>query len=58
MTTRDALMRFLKELTRSRGNDPNAGILAGLVDAMSREPSWRKPSASACSQAGDEWCST
>ena len=37
MTTRDALMRFLKELTRSRGNDPNAGILAGLVDAMSRD---------------------
>ena len=37
MTTRDALMRFLKELTRSRGNDPNARILAGLVDAMSRD---------------------
>jgi len=37
MTTRDALMRFLTELTRSRGNDPNARILAGLVDAMSRD---------------------
>ncbi len=37
MTTRDALMRFLTELTRSRGNEPNARILAGLVDAMSRD---------------------
>lgn len=37
MTTRDALVRFLTELTRAQSNEPNGRILAGLVDAMSRD---------------------
>jgi AcrR family transcriptional regulator len=37
MPTRDALVRFLSELSRAQGNEPNGRILAGLVDAMSRD---------------------
>jgi AcrR family transcriptional regulator len=37
MTTRDALVRYLTMLTRAQGNEPNGRILAGLVDAMSRD---------------------
>jgi AcrR family transcriptional regulator len=37
MTTRDALVRVLSELVRAQGNEPTGRILAGLVDAMSRD---------------------
>ena len=37
MTTRDALVRVLSELVRAHGNEPTGRILAGLVDAMSRD---------------------
>jgi AcrR family transcriptional regulator len=37
MTTRDALARVLSELVRAQGNEPTSRILAGLVDAMSRD---------------------
>ena len=37
MTTRDALVRVLSELVRAQGNEPTSRILAGLVDAMSRD---------------------
>jgi AcrR family transcriptional regulator len=37
MTTRNALVRVLSELVRAQGNEPTSRILAGLVDAMSRD---------------------
>jgi AcrR family transcriptional regulator len=37
MTTRDALVRVLSELVRAQGSEPTGRILAGLVDAMSRD---------------------
>ena len=37
MTTRDALVRVMSELVRAHGNEPTGRILAGLVDAMSRD---------------------
>jgi AcrR family transcriptional regulator len=37
MSTRDALGRVLSELVRAHGNEPTGRILAGLVDAMSRD---------------------
>ncbi len=37
MTTRDALVRVLSELVRAQGNEPTSRILAGIVDAMSRD---------------------
>ena len=37
MTTRDALIRALSEVIRAHGREPTGRILAGLVDAMSRD---------------------
>lgn len=38
MSTRDALVRVLSELVRAHGSERTGPILAGLVDAMSRDP--------------------